>query len=220
MSSGLSLVPLMALSQTTDTASETAAAENSDPGVSAAAAPPTDTPASGLSAEVLSPNIDQLELEHRLVPMTKQELAALAAEWLKIVKHATEEVMHMQIMIDRTGGTMEALARNGVIDDQAAVHKAIFDEIHRRGNRLASQAAILRLFARYGVSQPEFERVWNSFEVDQKLRVAQDLARRYSISSTPTIVVNGKYRTGAGDAGSYPNLLELINELILRESLR
>lgn len=116
--------------------------------------------------------------------------------------------------------TKEVLARNGVIADGAAVHKAIFDEIHRRGNRLTSEASIQRLFARYGVDEAEFERVWKSFEVDQKMRVAQDLARRYSISSTPTIVVNGKYRTSAGDAGSYPNLLELINELILRESLR
>lgn len=116
--------------------------------------------------------------------------------------------------------SMEALARNGTIDDGAAVHKAIFDEIHRRGNRLASEASIKRLFARFEVSEADFDRVWNSFEVDQKLRVAQDLARRYGVSSTPTIVVNGKYRTSAGDAGSYSNLLELIDELILRESLR
>ena len=116
--------------------------------------------------------------------------------------------------------SMEVLARNGVIDDRDVVHKAIFDEIHRRGNRLASEASIKRLFARFGVGEADFDRVWKSFEVDQKLRVAQDLARRYSVSSTPTIVVNGKYRTSAGDAGSYPNLLELIDELILRESLR
>jgi thiol:disulfide interchange protein DsbA len=116
--------------------------------------------------------------------------------------------------------TMEALARNGIIEDKAMVHKAIFDEVHRRGNRLATESSIKRLFARYGVSEADFDRVWSSFEVDQKLRVAQDLARRYSITSTPTVVVNGKYRTGAAEAGSYPNLLELIDELILRESLR
>jgi len=56
--------------------------------------------------------------------------------------------------------------------------------------------------------------------VAQKLRVAQDLARRYAISGVPAIVVNGKYRTGAGEAGGYPKLLELINELVERETIR
>ncbi len=57
-------------------------------------------------------------------------------------------------------------------------------------------------------------------EVDQKMRVAADLARRYSVNSTPTIVVNGKYRFGAQEAGSYPKVLEVIDELIIRESAR
>ena len=54
----------------------------------------------------------------------------------------------------------------------------------------------------------------------QKLRVANDLARRYQIASVPAIVVNGKYRTGAAEAGSYPKMLEVIDELVVRESAR
>ena len=52
------------------------------------------------------------------------------------------------------------------------------------------------------------------------MRVAQDLGRRYQITGVPTIIVNGKYRTGSGEAGGYPRLLELIDELIVRESIR
>jgi thiol:disulfide interchange protein DsbA len=116
--------------------------------------------------------------------------------------------------------TEEVLARNGAIKDPAAFREAVFVEYHNRGNRLASEASIQSLFARFDVNADEFERTWNSFEVDQKLRVAQDLARRYSIASTPTIVVNGKYVTGAAEAGSYPKLLDVIDELIARESAR
>ena len=116
--------------------------------------------------------------------------------------------------------TKEILARNGVIADGAEFQNAIYEEIHRRKNRLASESAIQRLFARFGVSGEDFSRTWESFEVDQRLRLAQDLARRYSIASTPIIVVNGKYRAGAAEAGSYPKLLELIDELIVRESVR
>lgn len=116
--------------------------------------------------------------------------------------------------------TKEILARNGVLADGVAFHDAIFEEIHGRNNRLSSEASIQKLFERFGVSADEFKRTWSSFEVDQKLRVAQDLGRRYSVMNTPTIVVNGKYRTGAADAGGYPELLELIDELIVRESIR
>jgi thiol:disulfide interchange protein DsbA len=96
----------------------------------------------------------------------------------------------------------------------------VFDEFHRRGNRLTSESAIARLFERFGVSNDDFTKVWRSFEVNQKMRVGSDLARRYNVQSVPTIVVNGKYRTSAVDAGGYEELIELIDELTVREGLR
>ena len=116
--------------------------------------------------------------------------------------------------------TEEVLARNGVLQDASGFREAVFQEYHRRGNRMTSEGAIAKIFARFGVSQEDFDRTWNSFEVNQKLRVADDLARRYVISSVPAIVVNGKYRFGASEAGGYPKLIELIDELTVREGLR
>jgi thiol:disulfide interchange protein DsbA len=116
--------------------------------------------------------------------------------------------------------TNEVLARNGVIKDGAAFNAAVYQEIHRRNSRLTSERSIQRLFERFGVSADDFDATWNSFEVDQKMRVASDLARRYGIASTPTIVVNGKYRTGGKEAGTVLKLLEVIDELIARESIR
>jgi thiol:disulfide interchange protein DsbA len=116
--------------------------------------------------------------------------------------------------------TKEVLARNGIIEDGAAFHASVYQEIHRRGNRLTSENAIRTFFERFGVSADKFDHTWNSFEVSQKLRVAEDLARRYGIASTPMIVVNGKYRTGGTEAGTFPKLLEIIDELVARESVR
>ena len=65
-----------------------------------------------------------------------------------------------------------------------------------------------------------FDKTWKSFEVDQKLRVAQDLGRRYNIQGVPAVVVNGKYRTGGQEAGSYDAVPDVIDELIVRESQR
>ena len=116
--------------------------------------------------------------------------------------------------------TEQVLVKDGVIDDPEEFRAAVFNEYHRRGNRLTSASAIEALFARHGVSAEDFQNAWKSFEVDQKLRVADDLARRYSISGVPAVVVNGKYRTGAGEAGGFGPLIEVINELVTRESAR
>ena len=116
--------------------------------------------------------------------------------------------------------TMEVLARNGTLSDGEAFHNTVFQEIQTRGNRLTSEASIQRLFERFGVDADTFNNTWKSFEVDQKLRVAKDLGRRYNIQGVPAVVVNGKYRTGGAEAGSYDAVPDVINELIARESQR
>ena len=116
--------------------------------------------------------------------------------------------------------TMEVLARNGALADGETFHNAVFEEIQTRGNRLTSEDSIRRLFERFGVNAETFDKTWNSFEVDQKLRVAKDLGRRYTIQGVPAVVVNGKYRTGGQEAGSYDAVPAVIDELIARESQR
>ncbi len=118
--------------------------------------------------------------------------------------------------------TEEVLARNSKLADVEAFHAAVFTEFHRKGNRLTSEDAIQKLFERFGVSKEDFFNTWNSFEVDQKVRVANDLVRRYNVTGVPAVVVNGKYRTGAGadQAGSVAALLEVMDELIERETVR
>ena len=129
------------------------------------------------------------------------------AMWNQVLK------LHAQLYY-----TEEVLARNGVLKEPDKFHAAVFEEYHQRNNRLVKEDVIKRLFERFGVGAADFDKAWSSFEVAQKMRVAEDLARRYSISSVPTIVVNGKYRTGGAEAGSYPKLIEVIDELIDRES--
>lgn len=126
----------------------------------------------------------------------------------------------LAMMHAQTYYTAELLEKNGMIADLAEFNNAAFIEYHRRGNRLTRIEAIQKLFERFNVSAEEFDKAWNSFPVDQKMRVGADLARRYGITSVPTIVVNGKYRTSAADAGGYDELLELIDELTVREGLR
>ena len=109
---------------------------------------------------------------------------------------------------------------NGKLADQEAFRTAVFAEYHQKGNRMTSETSIQPIFERFGVSAEDFSNAWKSFEVAQKMSKAEDLSRRYGITGVPAIVVNGKYRTGAGEAGGYPRLIQLINELIERETVR
>ena len=116
--------------------------------------------------------------------------------------------------------TGEYLVNEGAIEDFARFQQAVFSEIHVRGNRLLSESSIRELFASLGATPEQFDEAWNSFDVDRKLKIAKDFERRYSAQSVPTVVVNGKYRTGAQTAGGYAELIETIDELIARETIR
>jgi thiol:disulfide interchange protein DsbA len=111
--------------------------------------------------------------------------------------------------------TAELLASGGTLKEPERLHMSIFTEFHRRGNRLISKDAIQKLFARFDISAEDFEKSWSSFYVNQKMNTAADLTRRYGVNSTPTVVVNGKYVIQ-----NVPELLDIIDELLVREGIR
>lgn len=97
------------------------------------------------------------------------------------------------------------------------MHDAFFAAIHENGNLLDSEQALTEFFGRFGVEAEAFKTAFDSFDVHTKLQRADELNRRYAISSVPTIVVNGKYKTNATLAGSYEQLIALIDELAASE---
>jgi thiol:disulfide interchange protein DsbA len=98
------------------------------------------------------------------------------------------------------------------------LHAEVFREINVRGNRLDTPEKIEAFLATKGVSKADFQKAFTGFAVETKLAQAADLNRKYRITGTPTVVVNGKYVTDVGMAGSEDKLFELINTLAARES--
>jgi len=92
-----------------------------------------------------------------------------------------------------------------------------FREINVRGNRLDTPEKIEAFFTSRGVSKADFQKTFSGFAVESKLARAADLNRRYRISSTPTVVINGKYVTDVSMAGGEDKLFELIGTLAARE---
>lgn len=101
----------------------------------------------------------------------------------------------------------------GVLD---AMHAALYDQIHVRGDRLASRAALAELFARLGVDGAAFAAAFDSPRVDASLQRALSLSREYGIEATPTLVVAGRYATNPEMAGA--DLLAVVDELVAAEA--
>ena len=89
----------------------------------------------------------------------------------------------------------------------------IYREINVRGNRLDTPAKIEAFFTSKGVSKQDFQKAFSSFAVETKLARAADLNKRYRITSTPTVVVNGRYVTDVQMAGSEAALFNVVNDL-------
>jgi thiol:disulfide interchange protein DsbA len=112
--------------------------------------------------------------------------------------------------------TLEALGRSDLV-------AVAFNEIHRKGNMLVeadeakTQAAQLAFAKANGIAEADFLREYKGFAVTTRLQRADELTRRYRVEHTPVFVVNGKYVTDGGMAGSGEDLIKLLNDLIAAE---
>ena len=111
-------------------------------------------------------------------------------------------------------------------------HQAMFDAVWKSGelavttpgtNRLKdplpSIADAARFYARVaGVNPQQFIAMANSFGIDSKIRAADAQVLAMHVDSTPTLIVNGKYRVLRDSVTGNDQLIELVNYLVARES--
>jgi thiol:disulfide interchange protein DsbA len=107
--------------------------------------------------------------------------------------------------------TAEALGKG------AEMHDPLFREMHENHNMLDTEDKLRDFFGKFGVNADAFKGAFDSFAVHAKLQRADELNRRYRVSSVPTIVVNGKYTTDGSMAGGYDELFALVDELVAAE---
>ena len=127
------------------------------------------------------------------------QLTRMPAVWNDVLK------LHARLFY-----TIEVLGRMDL-------NEVIFREINVNRNRLETPEKIEAFMVSQGVSKADFQKTFNGFAVESKLARAVDLNKRYRITSTPTVVVNGKYVTDASMAGGEEQLFQLINQLAARE---
>ncbi|MGB6452336.1 MAG: thiol:disulfide interchange protein DsbA/DsbL [Steroidobacteraceae bacterium] len=114
----------------------------------------------------------------------------------------------------------------------AKTHDAMFNAVWKTGElavfdlasgRLKSPAPDIDDIASFyhraaGISKEQFLAAANSFTVSLDMRRADAFMAAAMVDSTPTIVVNGKYRLTVTSAGGYDQTIELVKWLVAKES--
>ena len=103
-----------------------------------------------------------------------------------------------------------------VIAEQITI--PVFREFHSNRNPLNTPDRLAKFFYRFGISEDDFLKAFNSFEVDSRVRQADKLTRRYQITGVPAVVINGKYVSGAEMTDGFENLIALMNDLAAQEN--
>ena len=90
---------------------------------------------------------------------------------------------------------------------------------NRLRNPLPSINDAARFYARVGGVDPQqFLAMANSFGVDSKIRAAEAQILAMHVESTPTLIVNGKYRIIRDSVPTNDELIALVKYLVARES--
>ena len=97
------------------------------------------------------------------------------------------------------------------------LHQALFDAMNVDHNKLATEDDIKKIFTAHGVDGDTFSKTFNSFGVGSAVGQADARQRGYKITGTPEMVVEGKYRVSAGQAGSHEAMLAVVDYLIAAE---
>ncbi|MBN8225261.1 MAG: thiol:disulfide interchange protein DsbA/DsbL [Xanthomonadales bacterium] len=122
------------------------------------------------------------------------------------------------------GGSWDPYARAYYAAEALGVlaqsNEAMFDAIHVKrtmpvGPNVGA-AELAPFYAQYGVDAKRFADTYNSFGVDAKINRARQFAVKSGVESTPSIVVNGKYRVTV-DQDGFGKMLQTVDWLVAQE---
>jgi thiol:disulfide interchange protein DsbA len=160
------------------------------------------------------------------LPVMKQLKAALPANAQITYLPASFMTNEDWPMFQRAYFAAQAL---GIAD---RTHDAMFDAIwntgelavidpntHQLKRPLPSIEDAAHFYSRVGgVKAADFLATAKSFGVEAKMRMADTQIGSSQALSTPTLIVNGKYRLQASTAGGYTQVIELVKYLVAKET--
>jgi protein dithiol oxidoreductase (disulfide-forming) len=98
------------------------------------------------------------------------------------------------------------------------LHQPLFEAVQVKRERLTDVESIAKFVATQGVDPEAFKEAYNSFFVDMQVRKSAELARDFGVDGVPALVVDGKYRTSATQAGGNQQALDVVTYLVQQET--
>lgn len=96
-------------------------------------------------------------------------------------------------------------------------HQAMFDAIHKERKRMRSIEEIAQWYHdKFGIDKDEFLSTAKSFAVESKLGQAERMRAAMNVTSTPTLVIDGKYKPIPRALGSHKGVIQASDYLIQR----
>ncbi|MBK1724046.1 thiol:disulfide interchange protein DsbA/DsbL [Thiocystis violacea] len=120
-----------------------------------------------------------------------------------------------------TGGRWDAHARAfyaaQAMGKLEVFHQALFKALHEEHRNIMTEDQLVDFAGEVGLDKDEFRSDYESFLVETELGKAREMSSRYGIDSVPTIIVNGKYRTGPSQAAGQERLFQILDSLVKQE---
>lgn len=93
----------------------------------------------------------------------------------------------------------------------------MFNGIHRDRRNLRDSDAIASFAGELDIDADRFRKTMDSFAVNTRMKQSMNMAKMSKVTGVPTIIINGKYRTGGTLAGGHEAIIRVINELSTQE---
>ncbi len=104
-----------------------------------------------------------------------------------------------------------------VLDITDESHEALFTAIHDERRPFRTLEDLAEFHSQFGIDADRFESTAGSFPVEAAMRKGVADLGKWGIRSTPTLVIDGKWRVSPRRGSTFEELLEVADFLIERE---
>ena len=106
--------------------------------------------------------------------------------------------------------TLEAMG------EDAKLSPEVFSAIHSKGLALWEPAKFYDWAATKGLDRKKVEDIYNSFSMSGRVNRAKQLAQAYNVQEVPLVIVDGKFVTSPGRAGTHAATPAVLTELVAK----
>ncbi|MEX1033946.1 MAG: thiol:disulfide interchange protein DsbA/DsbL [Cellvibrionaceae bacterium] len=139
---------------------------------------------------------------------------AVVQDWKKVLPDDVNFV-RLHVTWDRmTKNLARALYTAQALDVMDEVHPGLFRALHMERKPLQSKEQIGQVFAKQRVDMELFNKTFDSFGITSQVNQAESKIAGARVSSTPTLLVDGRYVINASVEVNHETMLEIADYLV------